>query len=674
MDNPVVIAGSLSKEELERSINEIVDAVDDGLNRISEKFDTQLAAIEETFKQAGTKIGTAFKDSFNAAFGGSFDQLAAAMEKMSKASPKGAGSANANGVTSGGSKNKNITYPEDSVGELRQQIKELQIKLNYEKRNTDELQKQVDLLQQAKAELKSQTTTRSLSSALAMPEFSATQITEKMKALRSVQAQNADEAKRVGNEYQRLSQRQKELLGNTNSLTNGNNALARSFGYIRNRLVYALTIGSVMNFVKQMYSVRAEYELLERSMGVLIDNFRKGSEIFNELNAMALKSPFTLVELGTAAKQLLAYNFAEDEVVDTTRRLADISAALGVPMERLVYNLGQIRAQTVLTARDARDFANAGLAIVPMLAKMYTEQKKFGDEIVTTAQVYDMMKKKLVSYEDVMKVINQVTDEGGKFFDFQAKQAETLKVQLANLTLAWNNMLNDIATGNNAALVAPISGLKSLFQNWRSVLGVVQSLIVAYGVYKAAILAVNSAHSATWAARLTVRWRQYTESVIAATGAMNKLKVAIGTSGIVGLASILAGVASYFLFFRDSAGEAADDLRRFGDAGMKAVRNVENLYSALSSINKTSGNYKKIMGELNQVLEDYGLELVKENSTIDELNANRAKNIELLKQEALEREHLNNIEREREKYETATEDESMLLPFLQLLKPSLKKI
>ena len=262
---------------------------------------------------------------------------------------------------------------------------------------------------------------------------------------------------------------------------------------------------------------------------------------------------------------MLAYNFAEDEVVDTTRRLADISAALGVPMERLVYNLGQIRAQTVLTARDARDFANAGLAIVPMLAKMYTEQKKFGDEIVTTAQVYDMMQKKLVTYEDVMKVINQVTDEGGKFFDFQAKQAETLKVQLANLTLAWNNMLNDIATGNNAALVAPISGLKSLFQNWRSVLGVVQSLIVAYGVYKAAILAVNSAHSATWAARLTVRWRQYTEAVIAATGAMNKLKVAIGTSGIVGLASILAGVASYFLFFRDSAGEAADDLRRFGD-------------------------------------------------------------------------------------------------------------
>ena len=43
-------------------------------------------------------------------------------------------------------------------------------------------------------------------------------------------------------------------------------------------------------------------------------------------------------------------------------------------MERLTYNLGQIRAQTVLTARDARDFANAGLSITSELAKMYTEQ------------------------------------------------------------------------------------------------------------------------------------------------------------------------------------------------------------------------------------------------------------------------------------------------------------
>ena len=251
-----------------------------------------------------------------------------------------------------------------------------------------------------------------------LPERSIDELSAKMKALRNVQTANAHEAKILGDEYQRLKRRQAELLGMNIQHTKSNNYLAQSFGYIRNRIVYALTLGAITSFTKQLYEIRGQYELLERSLGILINDMRRGSELFQELNEMALKSPFTLMELATGAKQLLAYNFAEEEVVDTTRRLADISAALGVPMERLVYNLGQIRAQTVLTARDARDFANAGLAIVPMLAKMYTEEKRFGDEIVTTSKVFDMMSDKMVSYGDVMKVINSVTDEGGKFFDF----------------------------------------------------------------------------------------------------------------------------------------------------------------------------------------------------------------------------------------------------------------
>lgn len=657
--NPVVIAGSLSKEELEKSIQEIVNVVNSGMEKVSGAFDTKLAAIEENFKTAGTKIGTAFKDSFNAALGGSFDQLAAAMEKMSKASAKGtnaANTANANNVGSSGTKNKNVTYPEDSIGELRQQIKELQTKLNYEKRSTDELQKQFDLLHQAKAELKTQTTTRSFSSILGMPEKSATQIADKMKALRTVQVQNADEAKKLQNEYQRLSQRQKELLGNTNSLTSGNNALARSFGYIRNRLMYALTTGAVMNFVKQMYSVRAEYELLERSMGVLIDNFRRGSEIFNELNAMALKSPFTLVELGTAAKQLLAYNFAEDEVVDTTRRLADISAALGVPMERLVYNLGQIRAQTVLTARDARDFANAGLAIVPMLAKMYTEQKKFGDEIVTTAQVYDMMSKKLVTYEDVMKVINQVTDEGGKFFDFQAKQAETLKVQLANLTLAWNNMLNDIASSNQTALNTPIKLVKSLFQNWREVGEVLKAIIALFGMYiaRARIVALVNAEIATQTAATAMY--SLGRAVGFVVQAWKSLSVVVASNPIGAIATVAtAGLVALNMFGKQS-NELVEWTERFGESGGKVVRDIENLYASLESVNQESSTYKKVLGELNQILGDYGLQQISEKDSLDQIAASREKNIQLIKEEIIERERLNNINAGQEKYENKLKD------------------
>lgn len=323
-----------------------------------------------------------------------------------------------------------------------------------------------------------------------LPEKSVDDITKKLQALKHIQIdpKNATQVKKLGDEYQRLSRMQNELLGRSIQLTKSNNYLAQSFGYIRNRIVYALTLGAATSFVKQVYDIRAQYELLERSLGVLIGSFERGSRIFQELNTMALKSPFTLMELGTAAKQLTAYNFQANEVVNTTRRLADLSAALGVPMERLTYNLGQIRAQTVLTARDARDFANAGLPIVKSLADHFSELE---GRVVSTGDVYDRMSKKAVSYNDVMAVLNKMTDEGGKFFDFQAKQAETLRVQLANLTLAWNNMLNAVGKENQGMLTLPITALKSLFQNWKELSHVITEVIIALGLYKGTQLVVN---------------------------------------------------------------------------------------------------------------------------------------------------------------------------------------
>ena len=323
-----------------------------------------------------------------------------------------------------------------------------------------------------------------------MSEKSVSDVAKKLQALRNVQVdpKNTTQVRKLGDEYQRLTRLQNELLGKGIQLTKSNNYLAQSFGYIRNRIVYAMTLGAATSFVKNVYDIRSQYELLERSLGVLLGSFERGTQIFNELNTMALKSPFTLMELGTAAKQLTAYNFKAEEVVNTTKRLADLSAALGVPMERLTYNLGQIRAQTVLTSRDARDFANAGLPIVKSLADYFSELE---GRVVSTGDVFERMSKKQVTYNDVMAVLNQMTDEGGKFFDFQAKQAETLRVQLANLTLAWNNMLNEVGAANQGLLTAPIEGLKALFANWREISHVITEVVVAMGIYKGTQILIN---------------------------------------------------------------------------------------------------------------------------------------------------------------------------------------
>jgi len=423
-----------------------------------------------------------------------------------------------------------------------------------------------------------------MSGILGMPEITLNQISSKMRAISQMRANlptSSQEFSQLNAEYARLSKLQSEVLGKNAKLIESNNSLGRAFNYIKNRLAFALSIGAVTSFVRQLYEVRGQYELLERSLGVLVNSFQKGSQIFAELNAMAIKSPFTLIELGTAAKQLTAYNFEAGEVVNTTKRLADISAALGVPMERLVYNLGQIRAQTVLTARDARDFANAGLAIVPELAKYYTELE---GKVVSTADVFDRMKKKAVSYNDTMAVLNKLTDEGGKFFDFQAKQAGTLKVQLANLNLALNNMLNQIGKSHQSILSLPLRILKSLFESWNSISATIRNTALAFGLLKIAQIAYVS-----WSQKVSISLAavdvvglRVTKTLSAIrNGLVNLMKSPMTWWMLLATVVVSAGMAFY---------DASEGIKEFNKSLKEnAKENAENLEKILESYDNIRG-------------------------------------------------------------------------------------
>ena len=550
-NDDVLIVGSLKDEELRKSIDNLVDYVGDKTNEMAMKFNDGLDKMKlamkdfavtqkvsvDLMKQAWREMSTSF-DAMVAAQSGATgggsgsgkpayapntvgaleqeiklreqnlklevldtDQLKQANRELENrkellAREKGLNTMAEQARQARKELQAALTTPSNTLEQAEKKLKNLKdVASKFPKASGvldaaqwNRLQNAIDKTREKIEKLNMATPT--LKTIKGMDEKSVDDISKKLRALRNVQVdpKNTAQVKKLGDEYQRLTRLQNELLGKGIQLTKSNNYLAQSFGYIRNRIVYALTLGAATSFVKQVYEIRAQYELLERSLGVLIGSFERGSQIFQELNTMALNSPFTLMELGTAAKQLTAYNFKANEVVNTTRRLADISAALGVPMERLTYNLGQIRAQTVLTARDARDFANAGLPIVKSLADYFSQLE---GRVVTTGDVFDRMSKKAVSYTDVMAVLNQMTDEGGKFFDFQAKQAETLRVQLANLTLAWNNMLNDVGEANQGLLTAPIVALKSLFQNWGEISHVITEVVIALGLYKGTQLVVN---------------------------------------------------------------------------------------------------------------------------------------------------------------------------------------
>lgn len=537
MPNPTIVVGHIDSTELTNSIDKLVKEVAEKTGKMADGFTDAITKMNEAMKSfaVNQKVSVTLMKEAWRDMSSSFDAMVRAQESATSGGSGGRGSGTAHAPNTVGALEQEISLrvkdrkemelgsaelreqnriiderrrklkdettslanrwtsmalqmPTNSLDEASRKLKILEYLQNRYKNSTElsaVSQKRVaDAIQRTRNQI-DRIKPKKLDEVLGMDANSIDQIAAKMRALKMVQIDpnNAAEVKRVGDAYAELKRKQAQLMGQNIQLTHSNNYLAQSFGYIRNRIVYALTLGAVTNFVKQIYEIRGQYELLERSLGVLVNSFERGSQVFQQLNQMAIESPFTLMELAGAAKQLTAYNFTANEVVDTTRRLADISAALGVPMERLVYNLGQIRAQTVLTARDARDFANAGLPIVKSLADYYTELE---GRVVSTGDVYDRMSKKMVAYNDVMAVLNKMTDQGGKFFEFQAKQAETLRVQMANLTLAWNNMLNEMGKNNQNWLSLPVQGLKAMLQNWASLNRVLKNVIISFGLMRLA--------------------------------------------------------------------------------------------------------------------------------------------------------------------------------------------
>lgn len=429
------------------------------------------------------------------------------------------------------------------------------------------------------------------SSAMAGSERTLDDIALKMQRLRAyrqsidiTKPNAANDIKQVDDALAKLQRDMDKYMSKSKQVNEINTALGRSWNYMKNRLAFYFTVGATTQFVKSLVDIRGQYELLERSIGILVDSAQNGSRIFAELNAMAIKSPFTTMELGAAAKQLVAYDVAAKDVVDTTKRLADMAAAVGVPIERLTYALGQIKSYSYLNARDARMFANTGIPLVKNLADMYT---KLEGRLVSTSDVYDRIKKKAVSYNDVMRVVNEMTDEGGKFFNFQEKAADTLKVKIANLTLAYNNMLNEMGKSNQGFISGGLGALKTLMEHWRDVYNTILALVPAYGAAKIAQLllfkAVNkttmaTAAQAVFSEKLVAKWQAVTVAAKGATAA--SIGVSLATAGVLALVAVLGKLAwDYY------------DLKKANEEFNKSV--ADGAEENIQSINKFFESYKK---------------------------------------------------------------------------------
>lgn len=257
-------------------------------------------------------------------------------------------------------------------------------------------------------------------------------------------------------------------------------------GQLSRQLALLFSVSQIEGYISKLAKVRGEFELQQRSLQAILQNKSQADQIFNKTVQLAVKSPFQIKELATFTKQLAAYRIESDKLYDTTKRLADVSAGLGVDMGRLILAYGQVKAAAYLRGTEVRQFTEAGINLYGELQRYFQEVK---GEAYTTAQIVDMISKRKVTFEDIENIFQRLTDEGGLFYNMQEIQAETLQGKISNLKDSIDVMLNSIGKANEDTLKGTIDAVKSLIDNWETVANVgktltevIISLIISYKI------------------------------------------------------------------------------------------------------------------------------------------------------------------------------------------------
>ena len=243
------------------------------------------------------------------------------------------------------------------------------------------------------------------------------------------------------------------------------------------RLGYAFgitfSLQGIVQFGRKLAETRGEFELQQVALRSILQNKQIADDIWQKTMQAALQSPFTAMQLTKYTKQLAAYRIETEKLFDTTKRLADVSAGLGVDMQRLILAYGQVKAANYLRASEIRQFTEAGVNI---LGELSTYLSKMKGEFVSTAKVMEMVQKRMVTFADVEAIFKRMTDEGGIFYNMQYIQSQTVKGQINKLHDAYDQMLNSIGKANQGTLRNFVATLNSIVQNWRTWAVVIKSI------------------------------------------------------------------------------------------------------------------------------------------------------------------------------------------------------
>lgn len=464
-------------------------------------------------------------------------------------------------------------------------------------------------------------------------------LTEARNALSKTDADYANKLATLNAKIKELNAANRQAIASSQELNNNHRNLMDTAGQLQRAFALMFSVSQIRGYIGQIAKVRGEFELQQRSLEAILQNKTEADAIFNKTVALAVQSPFQIRELVSYTKQLAAYRIENDKLYDTTKRLADVSAGLGVDLGRLILAYGQVKAAAYLRGTEVRQFTEAGINLYGELQRYFQEVK---GEAYTTAQIVDMISKRMVTFEDVEQIFKRITDQGGIFYRMQEIQAETLQGKIANFKDSVDVMMNEIGKDNEGLFKGAIDSATALLGHWESVVNVGKALVGVFILLKTQSMLTGVAMSKVFASEfyrtstknataLTLLGKGFTRAQIAARNFGRSLKAAFMTN--LPLAGFMIA-SEIVLNLINRQNEYSKSVRETVTEYNKSIYALKELKAAYSDTANASDNTskKELSNAKNkrEALEKLVEMMKKENLTI-EFNVKDVSNSELEK-------------------------------------------
>lgn len=333
--------------------------------------------------------------------------------------------------------------------------------------------------------------------------------------------------------------------------------------------------------ISNIAKVRGEFQQLEVAFKTMLGSEDKANALMQQLVKTAATTPFDLQGVANGAKQLLAYGENVENVNDDLIRLGNIAAGLSQPLGDIVYLYGTTMTQGRLYTQDLNQFTGRGIPMIRELAKV------FG---VAEGEVKSLVEAGKVGFPEVQKVIQNLTNEGGMFYNLMQEQSKTITGQISNIEDAISTMFNEIGKANEGIINDALSGVSYLVENYEKVGRILIEIVGTYGAYRTALMVTNAlqALQASGITALTAKETAHYGWLVLTKKAQDALNLSMLKNPYVLAAAAIAGLA--YGIYKLATAESETE---------KAIRETNN---ALEAQKSHYDDLKNKAGELSNIL------------------------------------------------------------------------